>query len=94
MGPNARARYHSKNNFQYKPSDILASARGNKIKLDKTKVKKIHDISVGHFVNLYCKNRYQAANDLPDYLKPFQEPTTMKDVKNMTKSILNGTFDQ
>ena len=71
MGPNARARYHSKNNFQYKPSDILASARGNKIKLDKTKVKKIHDISVGHFVNLYCKNRYQAANDLPDYLKPF-----------------------
>ena len=96
MGPNARARLNTINAFSYKPEEIMKNAKQSQtmpVKLDKRKLKRIKEIELNHFTSKYCRKGKTGQSELPDYLKPFQEPPAMSDVKKLAKSVLNGTYD-
>ena len=91
----SRARNNTTNAFNYKPVDILKSAKGEQpVKLDQRKIMRVREIEMKHFERNYIKKGSRALSDLPDYLKRFEEPQKMSDVAKLAKQVLNGSYDE
>lgn len=63
------------------------------IKLDNKKLQRIKEVEMDHYIRQYHKAGAKKKHDLPDYLRPFVEPQTTRDLKKVAKSILDNTFD-
>ena len=93
MGRHERARFNTVDAFSYKPDEILKQAKTSKLHLDARKLKRIKEVEMHHFISKYHRKGAKGLHDLPDFLKRFEEPPTMNDVKKLAKSILDDTYD-